>query len=113
MKLENDIPSQAKLFENRDYELIPAEEEDVWDIRILTGDYIETVIQFKTVSMDDQGYIRYNFEVVSTPYSELTPEDSGLQEVASEILYSIIESSVRETANGNDRKTHHKQHTQE
>ena len=32
--------------ENVDYELIPVENEEHWQIRIKTGEYIETVFQF-------------------------------------------------------------------
>ena len=38
--------------ENKDYELIP-DEGDSWQVRILTGDFIETVVQFNTISFND------------------------------------------------------------
>ena len=39
--------------ENKDYELIPSPNDShSWHIRILTGDFVETVIQYGTVSFD-------------------------------------------------------------
>lgn len=110
--LENEF--KPRMIENEDFELVPSyEDEDTWNVRILKGDFVETIIQFGTISMDDEGYVRYNFNVISSPDTELTPEDGHLQTVVGDILYTIIENSVRDNENGNDRKTHHKQHTQE
>ena len=46
-----------KLEENVHYQLIPAEDTDnpqAWDIRILEGDYIETVIRFGNVALNEE-----------------------------------------------------------
>ena len=78
------------------YEHIPdLENPDIWNIRFLSGDFVETVIQFGAVAFDENNdRFTYSFEVISSPDSELTPEDRGLQESAAEVLYDIITGGV-------------------
>ena len=85
-----------ELKENEDYELVP-NDNDGWDIRILTGDYVETVFTFgKIVVMENEEGLSFDFEVVSTPDPDLTAEDWGLQKYVGNVLYDIITRSVRE-----------------
>ena len=89
-----DNPTVLK--ENEDYELIP-NDNDGWDIRILSGDYVETVFTFgKIVVMESEEGLSFDFEVVSTPDPDLTAEDWGLQKYVGNVLYDIITRSVRE-----------------
>jgi len=98
-----------KLIEGVDYELIPNTEsgnEQAWSIRVLTGDFVETVIQFGNIAFDgDSGCINFNFMVVSSP-SGSTEDDVDLQEHAGLILENILEEAAQ---NGslvtNDRNT--------
>lgn len=88
--------SDLQLIENEDYELIP-NENDGWDIRILKGDYVETVFTFgKIVVMENEEGLTFDFEIVSTPDPDLTPEIFGLQKYAGSVLYDIITRSVNE-----------------
>ena len=88
--------SDLQLKENEDYELVP-NDNDGWDIRILTGDYVETVFTFgKIVVMESEEGLSFDFEVVSTPDPDLTAEDWGLQKYVGNVLYDIITRSVRE-----------------
>ena len=81
--------------ENEDYELIPAmgvdDNEQAWDIRILTGEFIETVIRFGNVQIDGKNdQLRFNFSVILAPSDYITVDNTDLQEVAGKILESVI-----------------------
>lgn len=90
--------------ENVDYELIPVGEksnEMAWNVRILTGDFIETVISYGTIKLDNEDdTLKFNFTVVEgrkkTPFKgqyhwpELTSDEPELQKKATYILASIL-----------------------
>jgi hypothetical protein len=102
---EVDYETQAtdELQENIHYELIPGpdgESDEIWHIRILDGDFTETVIQFGILHMMDDGYMRYNFEVISSPDPDATPENGDLQDYAGLILYSILDSATSKDQDG-------------
>ena len=89
--------------ENVDYELVPSEkhEDQAWNVRFLTGDYTETVIQYGAIKIsgedmveDDEAKMTFNFDVISSPDSELTAENNGLQNSAGEVLLDIIEQAI-------------------
>jgi hypothetical protein len=85
------------LIELKDYELIPAEGDDqAWAVRILTGNYVETVLQFQAISFNrvEEGVMSFNFEVVSSPDPELTVENIELQEYAGDLLQAIIRDGI-------------------
>lgn len=83
------------LEENIDYELIPGEGEN-WDIRILTGEFVETVINYKQLQVADDGeHLTFNFNVVTSPDEDLDAETNvDLQNTAAMILSDILENSV-------------------
>jgi hypothetical protein len=108
-----DIEPHNFMTENDDYELIPGDEEDTWNIRILKGDFVETVIRFNTVRFDDEGWLRYSFDIILSPDSELTTENSDLQSIAGEILLSVIQSATEKENNGHDGKTYSTKHPSE
>lgn len=83
------------LEENIDYELIPGEGEN-WDIRILTGEFVETVINYKQLQVADDGeHLTFNFNVVTSPDEGLDAETNvDLQNTAAMILSDILENSV-------------------
>ena len=94
----NDI--STTLSEDIHYQIIPqGDSEFGWDIRLLE-EYPETVIRFGNIKFegenpeDDDGYLSFNFEVVSTPDGDLTVDDLTLQEYCGRILTSIIEKAV-------------------
>ena len=99
------------MIELEDYELVPsAEDEQAWNVRILKGDYTETVLRCGTISINEvgQGIMNFNFFVVSSPDPDLTSEDLGLQEYAGDLLQAIIRDGMetgsvvtREKVNGN------------
>jgi len=94
------LDQTAKLEENVDFELIvPTDQEGVihdhWHVRLLTGDYPETVIEFGTVKVADDGQtLNYNFEVVSSPDPDLKAENMDLQQHAANVLISVLDRAV-------------------
>jgi len=78
------------LIENEDYQLIP-KDEDGWNIRILKGDYVETVIAFSTLKLDEATEsIRFSFDIVSSPNTELTVDDNQFNRYVGRILGNIL-----------------------
>jgi hypothetical protein len=84
--------------ENDDYELIPLEENpDAWGVRIKSGDFVETVVCFGAIGFNKvKDNLTFSFEVVSSPDSELTPENVQLQEHCTKILEAIIVSGIED-----------------
>ena len=100
-----DLEGKSLPVENVDYELVPSEGEN-WDIRILSGDFTETVLKFGELKVsEDEEYMTFNFDVVSSPDGELSDSNSDLQEHASMILSSILENSVATLENQQKSKT--------
>jgi hypothetical protein len=89
--------------ENIDYELIPGEGEN-WDIRILTGEFTETVINYKRLQVSNDGeHLTFNFEIVSSPDEGLDAETNlDLQNTAAMVLSNILENSVTRENNKSD-----------
>jgi len=87
-----------KKIENTDYEMIPSEEAEYgWNVRILTGQYCETVIKFGTVRFNEiEDNMSFSFEVVSTPDPKSSTENVDLQIVAGEILEAVISTGLDE-----------------
>ena len=87
-----------KKIENTDYEMIPSEEAEYgWNVRILTGQYCETVIKFGTVRFNEiEDNMSFSFEVVSTPDPKASTENVDLQIVAGEILEAVISTGLDE-----------------
>ena len=83
------------MIENVDYQLIPsAVDEGHWNIRILKGEFVETVIAFGKISLDDkEDKLKFTFDILFTPDPDLTVENNGLQLHAGSILYNLIESA--------------------
>lgn len=89
---------QKKFEENVDYVLVPLEEDpDGWGVRFLTGDFVETVIQYKAIGINEvKDHLTFNFDIISTPDKSLTDENEDLQKFSSYVLLSIIESGYKE-----------------
>lgn len=89
-----------KVSEDVDYQLIPVDDVDnqqAWEIRILRGPFVETVLRFGNVSFDgEQDCLRFNFIISYSPDPELTTENVELQNFAGEILEDIIEKAYNE-----------------
>jgi hypothetical protein len=81
--------------ENTDYEMIAGTGEN-WDIRILTGEFNETVLAFSTLKVTDDGeHLSFNFDIVSSPVDDLDADTNfELQETAGLILENILASAA-------------------
>lgn len=85
------------LVELKDYELIPDSNNiDDWNVRILSGNYVETVLKYGAISINEQGkdVMTFNFDVISSPDSELTVDNIELQEYAGDLLQAIIRDGI-------------------
>jgi len=81
--------------ENVDYEFVPSGgDEDAWQVRFLTGNLIETIIQFGTVRIAEGEKLTFNFDVVSSPDKDLTTDSVELQDHAANVLVSVIEDAI-------------------
>ena len=85
--------------EGVDYELIPAtdnENDQSWDIRILKGEFTESVLRFGNIAFDGENdCLNFNFMIVSTPDTELTEANVALQDRAAEVLASVLEEAAQ------------------
>ena len=87
----------GRIVEGVDYELAPsgeAEIEQAWDVRILKGEFVETVLRFGNIAFDgDNDCLKFNFIVVSSP-SGLDESSIELQDYAALILQSVLENAI-------------------
>ena len=87
-----------KLSEGIHYTLIPADD-DVWHVRI-DEEYPETVIRYGEIKFqgddenDPNGYLSFNFDILSSPDDDLTTEDLTFQDYCGRILESILEQAI-------------------
>ena len=85
--------------ENVTYQLVPGDDGDQhWLVRFMDGPYTETVIQYGAISINENGagVMNFNFFVESSPDSELTSEDVGLQEWAGDVLQEILRQGTED-----------------
>lgn len=89
---------ESKLVENEDYELIPAPQDvQAWHVRFLTGDYVETVVQYGKISVNgklNEPMITFTFDLISSPYPDLTVNDEHFQSHVAKVLEAIIETGI-------------------
>ena len=88
----------SRLTENVDYCFIPHESlEDAWAVRIMSGDFIETVIAYNAIAFNEvKDCLTYNFIVVSSPDDNAVDTNEELQQKATEILEAIIEAGIED-----------------
>ena len=88
----------SKLTENVDYCFIPHESlEDAWAVRIMSGDFIETLIAYNAIAFNEvKDCLTYNFVVVSSPDDNAVDTNEELQQKATEILEAIIEAGIED-----------------
>ena len=87
------------LEENIDYELIPADD-DHWHIRIKKGEFIETVISFGAIKVDEKNdSLNFDFTLHSSPNPDLTVDNIDLQRYTGKILESVIVNNLNEAEN--------------
>ena len=91
------IPGMFK--ENKEFELIPGAD-DHWHIRIKEGEFIESVISFGNIAIDEQkDALNFDFTLHSSPDPDLTPENTDLQRFVGKILESIMVDNLNKMEN--------------
>ena len=87
-----------KMQENKDYELIPSSTDStVWHVRILSGDFIETVVKFGSIAFNEvKDHFSFDFDIIESPDGSLHINNEDLQFVAARILEDIIERGEKE-----------------
>lgn len=83
--------------ENITYEFVPGPDHDQdWHIRIMDGMYNETVIKYGAIAFNEEaeGTMTFNYHIISSPDTDLTENDIGLQETAGSILQHIIKEAI-------------------
>ncbi len=87
-----------KMQENKDYELIPSSTDStVWHVRILSGDFTETVVKFGSIAFNEvKDHFSFNFDIIESPDASLHISNEDLQFVAARILEDIIERGEQE-----------------
>tara|TARA_B100000085_G_C18522265_1_gene504175 strand:- start:673 stop:1002 length:330 start_codon:yes stop_codon:yes gene_type:complete len=89
-----------KVSEGIDYKLVPVEDspnDQAWDVRILRGEFVETVIRYGNVAFDgSRDCLTFNFMVIYTPDPDVTTETVALQEHCADILEDILATANAE-----------------
>jgi len=81
-----------------DYEMVPMPEHNqAWAIRILKGQFVETVIEFNNITFNkvEKGVLNFSFNIVSSPDANLTTENVDLQDKAGDILQSVCAEGIK------------------
>ena len=88
--------------EGVDYDLIPCDEvenDQAWDVRVLRGAFVETVLRFGNISFNEENdCLNFNFLVISSPNSTANEENESLQMFAGDILQSVLEDAIANNA---------------
>ena len=84
--------------EGIDYQIIPdREDEQSWNVRILKGQYVETVLKYGTVRFNEiPKNMSFDFKIVYTPDTELKVSNVDLQEFAGYMLEKIMAQGIEE-----------------
>ena len=87
-----EINKENLLRENEDFALVPLDNDpDGWGVRFLNGPFVETVVQYGTVTFDGkEGCMKFNYDIISSPDPELTTENLKLVQHATKVLCAVI-----------------------
>ena len=92
--MSNEI--ENRLSEDVHYQIIPQDETDGWDVRILE-EYPETVIRFGQVSLNGEtDMLHFDMQVVFSPDENVSLNDLTFTQYCSRILSAIITDSLEE-----------------
>ena len=85
--------------ENKEFELTPGDD-DHWHIRIKEGEFIESIISFGNIKIDEkEDSLKFDFTLHSSPDPDLTPDNTDLQWFAGKILESIMIDNLNKMEN--------------
>ena len=91
------IPNMLE--ENKDYELIPGDD-DHWHIRIKNGEYIESVISFGSIKVNEESLeMNFDFTLHYSPDDDLSVDNVDLQKHAGKILESVLMNNLEKMEN--------------
>ena len=91
------IPNMLE--ENKDYELIPGDDEH-WHIRIKEGEYIESVISFGSIKVNEESLeMNFDFTLHYSPDEDLSVDNVNLQKHAGKILESVLMNNLEKIEN--------------
>lgn len=80
--------------ENEDYQLVPSGD-DLWHIRMLKGEFVETVFSFGSLQVSADGEnLTYDFAIEYTPDDELHVTNENFQAAAGKVLTDILENVI-------------------
>lgn len=78
------------------YEIIPDEDSPAWLVRIIEGQFIETVIQFGSISFNEiKDNMSFNYFIKTCPDPTLIESNEELQIEAGNILEDIIANGIQ------------------
>ena len=89
------------MVEGQDFELVevPGDHLD-WHMRFLTGPFPKTVIQYTNIRLDGKSaadiMMKFDFRVVYSPNIDLDPKDTLLQQVAGDVLFTMLVKGVED-----------------
>jgi hypothetical protein len=87
------------LVENEDYELVPGDHEH-WHIRIKQGEYIESVISFGAIKVNEKSMeLNFDFTLHYSPDDDLTVNHTDFQRYAGKILESVLMGNLEKAEN--------------
>ena len=72
----------------------PGEGEMEFNVRLLTGAFVETLIGFKNLRMIEF-QLAFDFAIKSTPDPDLTEKNSGLQKAAGDVLFTLFQEAEK------------------
>jgi hypothetical protein len=79
----------------------PGEGEMEFNVRLLTGQFVETLIGFKNLRMiddpedEEEFQLAFDFAIKSTPDPDLTEKNSGLQKAAGDVLFTLFQEAEK------------------
>lgn len=87
------------MIEGVDYELVP-NEDDSWDVRVMTGNYSETIFAYNALRIvESTEELKFSARIIYTPDPPLFTDDPDFQKVAGDILFNILENLSNEQEN--------------
>ena len=87
----------SSLIMDEDYQLVPTEHENsqAWSIRILKGEFAETVIRYGNIAIDpEDDCLKFNFMIEYSPNEDLTTDDIAVQNYVADVLEGVLEQAI-------------------
>jgi|TARA_R110000822_G_scaffold310170_1_gene441699 hypothetical protein len=82
-----------KVSEGIHYEIVPSTEvayEDAWEVRMLEGIYVETLIRFGVIKVTPEDLLSFNYKILSSPITDLSEGNEDFTNHVGSILADIL-----------------------